>query len=53
MHETGFEDFVVEKGKGLIGLLMGDPGIGETLTSEAIAETARMPLYMISSGELG
>ncbi|KAF3074253.1 hypothetical protein CFAM422_003454 [Trichoderma lentiforme] len=53
-HSTsGFDDFVRDKGRGLIGLLAGPPGVGKTLTAEAVAEIARRPLYMISSGELG
>lgn len=55
-HSQGssmFDDFVKGKGKGLIGLLFGPPGSGKTLTAEAIAETARMPLYAVSSGALG
>lgn len=51
--KTGFDDFVHDKGKGLIGLLMGPPGLGKSLTAEAISETARKPLYMMTSGELG
>lgn len=55
-HSRGsseFDDFVKGKGKGLIGLFYGPPGAGKTLTAEAIAETARMPLYAVSSGALG
>ena len=48
-----FDDFVRDKGRGLIGLLSGPPGVGKTLTAEAVAEIARRPLYMISSGEIG
>jgi hypothetical protein len=48
-----FDDFVRDKGKGLIGLLCGPPGVGKTLTAEAVAEIARRPLYTVSSGELG
>ncbi|KFY42027.1 hypothetical protein V495_04682 [Pseudogymnoascus sp. VKM F-4514 (FW-929)] len=48
-----FDDFVRDKGKGLIGLLAGPPGVGKTLTAEAVAEIARRPLYTLSSGELG
>ncbi|KAI0164351.1 P-loop containing nucleoside triphosphate hydrolase protein [Hypoxylon sp. FL1284] len=55
-HGTGvsnFDDFVKGKGKGFVGLLFGPPGSGKTLTAEAIAETAHMPLYSVSSGALG
>jgi SpoVK/Ycf46/Vps4 family AAA+-type ATPase len=55
-HKTSgntFDDFVQSKGKGLVGLLSGPPGIGKTMTAEAIAEIAERPFYVISSGELG
>jgi SpoVK/Ycf46/Vps4 family AAA+-type ATPase len=51
--ESGFDDIVRDKGKGLVGLLSGPPGVGKTLTAEAVAEIARRPLYTITSGELG
>ncbi|KAM7216375.1 P-loop containing nucleoside triphosphate hydrolase protein [Rhypophila decipiens] len=51
--KPGFDDFVRDKGKGLVGLLAGPPGVGKTLTAEAVAELAKRPLYMVSSGELG
>jgi hypothetical protein len=50
---TAFDDFVADKGKGLVMLLCGSPGVGKTYTAEAIAEMAEVPLYMISAGELG
>lgn len=50
---TAFDDFVVDKGKGLVMLLCGSPGVGKTYTAEAIAEMAKVPLYMMSAGELG
>ncbi|XXH03772.1 hypothetical protein Hte_010178 [Hypoxylon texense] len=50
---SDFDDFVKGKGKGFVGLLYGPPGSGKTLTAEAIAETAQMPLYSVSSGALG
>ena len=40
------------KGQGLVGLLHGRPGLGKTLTAEAIAEVAELPLYQLSSGTL-
>ena len=52
-NEEVFDDVVRGKGKGLIGLLTGPPGVGKTLTAEAVAEVTKRPLYMISSGELG
>jgi SpoVK/Ycf46/Vps4 family AAA+-type ATPase len=48
-----FDDIVVGKGKGLIGLLSGGPGCGKTLTAEAVAEVTGRPLYVVSAGELG
>ncbi|KAF2118078.1 P-loop containing nucleoside triphosphate hydrolase protein [Lophiotrema nucula] len=53
LNTTSFDDFVTGKGRGLIGLFFGPPGAGKTLTAEAIAETAKMPLYAVSSGALG
>lgn len=50
---SGFDDIVREKGRGLVGLLSGPPGVGKTLTAEAVAEVVRRPLYVLSSGELG
>lgn len=53
VSQRGFDDVVRDKGKGLIGLLSGPPGVGKTLTAEVMAEMAQRPLYVISSGELG
>ena len=49
----GFDDFIQGKGKGIIMLLSGPPGVGKTLTAESVAETMRAPLYTMSAGELG
>ena len=48
-----FDDIVKGKGKGLIFVLHGPPGVGKTLTAETVAEYTKRPLYVISSGELG
>ncbi|VUC28699.1 unnamed protein product [Clonostachys rosea] len=51
--DSGFDDIVKDKGKGLVGLLIGPPGVGKTLTAEAVAETAQLPLFVLSCGGLG
>ncbi|KAL5328167.1 hypothetical protein ACEPPN_001663 [Leptodophora sp. 'Broadleaf-Isolate-01'] len=48
-----FDDFVIGKGRGIVILLDGPPGIGKTLTAESVAEIIKAPLYTISAGELG
>lgn len=55
-HRNGaesFDDVVSGKGKGLVGLLSGNPGVDKTLTAEVIAEVTQRPLYMLSAGEMG
>ncbi|CAI4213275.1 unnamed protein product [Parascedosporium putredinis] len=47
-----YDDVVAGKGKGLIFLLHGPPGLGKTLTAESVAESAKRPLYRITTGEL-
>lgn len=49
----GLEDISKGKGRALAGLLSGPPGVGKTLTAEAVAEISRRPLYAVSAGELG
>lgn len=51
----GADDAAKAKGKdqGMVGLLSGPPGVGKTLTAEAIAEVSRRPLYVVSAGDLG
>ncbi|KAM0263528.1 hypothetical protein ACHAQJ_001147 [Trichoderma viride] len=49
----GFDDFVTDKGRGIIILMFGPPGVGKTYTAEAVAEKGRVPLYSMSAGALG
>ncbi|KAI9724291.1 MAG: hypothetical protein M1828_003715 [Chrysothrix sp. TS-e1954] len=48
-----FDDVIEGKGKGIIMLLCGPPGVGKTLTAESVAEEMKAPLYMMSAGDLG
>ncbi|KAI1214775.1 uncharacterized protein F4807DRAFT_8417 [Annulohypoxylon truncatum] len=49
----GIDDIVEGKGKGLVMVLHGPPGVGKTLTAECVAESVNRPLYMVSAGDLG
>ncbi|KAI9814408.1 MAG: hypothetical protein M1827_003264 [Pycnora praestabilis] len=51
--DDSYDDIIQGKGKSLIILLHGAPGVGKTLTAESIADHTKRPLYMVSSGELG
>ncbi len=54
--ETNVEesaDLISGKGSGIIALLHGNPGIGKTLTAEAVSEALEKPLYMVGVAELG
>lgn len=46
-------DIVKGKGRGLIILLHGVPGVGKTSTAECVAETNKKPLFSITCGDLG
>ncbi|CAH0034031.1 unnamed protein product [Clonostachys rhizophaga] len=48
-----FDDVISGKGRGIIMLLSGSPGIGKTLTAETVAEHMRVPLYSIHASDLG
>lgn len=50
---AAFDDFIEGKGRGLIFLLSGPPGVGKTFTVEAVAERLHAPLYPFSAIELG
>lgn len=47
------DDIIAGKGKGLVAVLHGGPGLGKTLTVESIADLLRRPLYTVSAGDLG
>ena len=46
-------DLVKSKGKGLVILLHGAPGVGKTSTAECIAEQLNRPLLPITCGDIG
>ncbi|EFX04090.1 aaa family ATPase [Grosmannia clavigera kw1407] len=46
-------DLIQDKGKGLIILLHGVPGVGKTSTAETVAEYYNKPLLPITCGDLG
>lgn len=52
-NDTNIEDIVENKRSGSIFLLHGPPGVGKTLTAEAVAEVLHRPLYFVTMGELG
>ncbi|KAK8062250.1 hypothetical protein PG997_014347 [Apiospora hydei] len=51
--QTSQTDIVKGKGKGLILLLHGAPGVGKTSTAEGVAELFNRPLFQITCGDLG
>lgn len=53
VNKDAFDDVISGKGKGIIMLLSGGPGIGKTLTAESVAENMKVPLYMMSAEDLG
>ncbi|KAF5722067.1 AAA family ATPase [Fusarium mundagurra] len=52
-EESHFDDVIKGKGKGLITVLHGPPGVGKTLAVESVAEYTKRPVYFVSSGCLG
>lgn len=56
MKETDHEfsmDLIRGKGKGLIILLHGVPGVGKTSTAECVAAQTGRPLFPITCGDIG
>ncbi|KAI0147924.1 P-loop containing nucleoside triphosphate hydrolase protein [Hypoxylon sp. NC0597] len=52
-NDSSFDDFIQNKGRGLIILMFGPPGVGKTFTAEAVAERSKVALYAMSAGDLG
>lgn len=46
-------DLVRGKGKGLIILLHGEPGVGKSSTAESVAEYTRRSLFQVTCGDIG
>ncbi|KAK0646904.1 hypothetical protein B0T16DRAFT_170904 [Cercophora newfieldiana] len=46
------QDFIAGKGRGLLVMLHGEPGVGKTATAEAIARSTKRPLFPISCNDL-
>lgn len=51
--ERPVRDLVEDKGKGLVLLLHGPPGVGKTLTAETVAKATGRPLFVVSVAEIG
>lgn len=51
--EISDQDFIRGKGRGLVMLLHGAPGVGKTATAEAVANDYKKPLFPITCGDLG
>ncbi|KAI0439995.1 hypothetical protein F4803DRAFT_553542 [Xylaria telfairii] len=47
------QDLIRGKGRGLVILLHGAPGVGKTATAEAVALWHKKPLFVITCGDLG
>lgn len=52
-HEPVFDEFVPGKGEGIVMLLCGAPGVGQTLSAEAVWEYLRSPLYRPNIQDFG
>lgn len=51
--EIESQDLIRGKGKGVVILLHGVPGVGKTATAEAVALKWKKPLFPITCGDLG
>jgi AAA+ superfamily predicted ATPase len=51
--QKNIADYVEGKGKGLVILLWGVPGVGKTFTAESVAELAGRPLFSVGVSDIG
>ncbi|KAJ4301331.1 hypothetical protein N0V90_003423 [Kalmusia sp. IMI 367209] len=51
--EVPTQDLIRGKGRGIVILLHGVPGVGKTATAEAVAQKWKRPLFPITCGDLG
>ncbi|KAI8629481.1 hypothetical protein F5Y19DRAFT_83527 [Xylariaceae sp. FL1651] len=47
------DDFAPEKGRGLVIMLYGQPGVGKTLTAESVAQMTSKPLLSVGVSDIG
>ena len=52
-NENPSQDLIRGKGRGIVILLDGEPGVGKTATAEAVAQKYGKPLFPITCGDLG
>ena len=52
-YSDSFKDIISNKSGGCIFLLYGPPGVGKTVTCQAVSELLHKPLYSVTVGELG
>ncbi|KAF8244243.1 P-loop containing nucleoside triphosphate hydrolase protein [Wilcoxina mikolae CBS 423.85] len=52
-ERLSFDDVIKGKGRGMIFLLHGVPGVGKTLTAESVADHCKRPLFHVCAGDLG
>ncbi|KAF8534258.1 P-loop containing nucleoside triphosphate hydrolase protein [Trichophaea hybrida] len=52
-ERLSFDDVIKGKGRGMIFLLHGVPGVGKTLTAESVADHCKRPLFNVCAGDLG
>ncbi|KAI1753930.1 hypothetical protein F4782DRAFT_494461 [Xylaria castorea] len=52
-RDQALDDFAPEKGRGLVIMLYGQPGVGKTLTAESVAQMTSKPLLSVGVSDVG